>query len=95
MKKLLAALVVVSFMMVPAFAFAQSMPEAGAARGDAGGGSAAPEETVYDFEGEDLTGGLMRPNGERLSGDQRGRTSSLINIRQDFIPEMIKSVESL
>lgn len=96
MKKLFTALVVVSFVMVPAVAFAQSMPEAGAARGDAGGGSAASgEETVYDFEGEDLTGGLMRPDGERLTGDQRGRTSSLINIRQDFIPEMIKSVESL
>ena len=54
-----------------------------------------PEETVYDFEAEDLEGGLIRPDGEQIRGDDRGRTSSLINIREDFIPEMLESVESL
>lgn len=53
------------------------------------------EETVYDFEGEDLEGELIRPHGEQITGDDRGRTSSLINIREDFIPEMLESVESL
>lgn len=54
-----------------------------------------PEETVYDFDGEDLTGSLVRPDGEQITGNQRDRTSSLINIREDFIPEMLESVESL
>ena len=54
-----------------------------------------PEETVYDFDGEDLEGALIRPDGEQITGDDRRRTSSLINIRQDFIPEMLESVESL
>ena len=54
-----------------------------------------PEETVYDFEAENLEGNLLRPDGEQISGDDRGRTSSLINIREDFIPEMLESVESL
>jgi hypothetical protein len=97
MKRLLTFLVVVSFVMVPAIAFAQSGPEAGAARGQTGGQEAGSGggETVYDFEDEDLTGGLMRPDGEQITGDQGRRTSSLINIRQDFIPEMLKSVETL
>ena len=96
MKGLITLLVVMSFALIPALAFAQSGPTAGAARGATGGGTAGGGgETVYDFEGEDLTGALVRPDGEQLSGDQRRRTSSLINIRQDFIPEMLKSVESL
>lgn len=94
MKRWMTALAVLSFVMIPTIAFAQSGPTAGAARGDTGGGE-AQAETVYDFDAEDLTGALMRPHGERLTGDQRGRTSNLINIRQDFIPEMLKSVESL
>ena len=53
------------------------------------------EETVYDFDGEDLEGALIRPDGEQITGDDRRRTSSLINIREDFIPEMLESVESL
>ncbi|RDV38668.1 hypothetical protein DV096_07615 [Bradymonadaceae bacterium TMQ3] len=83
-------------MILPATSFAQSLPEAGAASGQAGDeGVVYQEETTYDFDGEDLTGNLIRPDGENITGDQRGKTSSLINIRQDFIPEMLKSVETL
>ncbi len=53
------------------------------------------DETVYDFEGEDLEGALVRPDGEQITGDDRGRTSSLIDIREDFIPEMLESVETI
>ena len=54
-----------------------------------------PEETVYDFDGEDVEGALVRPDGEQITGDDRGRTSSLIDIREDFIPEMLESVETI
>lgn len=54
-----------------------------------------PEETVYDFEGENLEGAILRPMDERISGDQSDRETSLIDIREDFIPEMLESVESL
>jgi hypothetical protein len=54
-----------------------------------------PQETVYDFEGEDLEGAILRPMDERITGDQGDRRSSLINIREDFIPEMLESVETL
>lgn len=84
MRPLVILIVLASLMMVPAFAFAQETQ-----------GSGDAEITEYNFDGEDLTGGLMRPDGERFTGDQRGKTSSLINIRQDFIPEMLKSVETL
>lgn len=87
MRSLIRLTVLVSFLMVPGLAFAQS--------GADQGGADSQEVTEYNFDGEDLTGGLMRPDGERFTGDQRGKTSSLINIRQDFIPEMLKSVETL
>ena len=79
MKRFLTMLVIASFVMVPATVVAQD----------------DQEETVYDFEGEDLEGGILSPHGEDISGDDRGRTSSLIDIREDFIPEMLESVESL
>lgn len=51
-----------------------------------------PQETVYDFEGDTVEGSLMRPDGDLMSGQRHGKESSLIDIRADFIPEMIRSV---
>ena len=51
--------------------------------------------TTYDFEDDLVTGDLVRPDGELLSVRRRGRRSSLIQIREHFIPEMLKSVEDL
>jgi len=89
-------LLVVGAMVMPAVAFGQALPTAGAARGDQGDGDVVyKEETVYDFDGDDVEGNLVKPDGTNITGDQRGKTSSLINIRSDFIPEMLNSVESL
>ena len=52
-------------------------------------------ETVYDFEDDLVTGDLVRPDGEQLIVRRRGRRASLIQIREQFIPEMLKSVEDL
>ena len=53
------------------------------------------EETVFDFEADVVEGQLVRPDGENIMG-QRGRdAASLIRIRPDFIPEMVRSVEEL
>ncbi len=79
MKRLVAILAAVSLMMISSTAMA----------GD------TQQETVYDFEGEDLTGSLLRPDGEAFTGGRRDQTDSLIDIREDFIPEMLESVESL
>lgn len=57
----------------------------------AGGGDA----TTYDFDDDLVAGDLVRPDGELLNVRRRGRRSSLIRIREHFIPEMLKSVEDL
>ena len=51
--------------------------------------------TTYDFEDDLVTGDLVRPDGEMLNVRRRGSRSSLIRIREHFIPEMLKSVENL
>jgi hypothetical protein len=71
-------------------AFAQDETSSG---GD--GGVVYEEETTYDFEEDVVEGQLIRPDGELLSGQRHGKESSLINIRSDFIPEMIRSAEEL
>lgn len=58
-------------------------------------GAVYEDETVYDFDADIVEGQLVRPDGENIMG-QRGRDgASLIRIRRDFIPEMVRSVEEL
>lgn len=57
--------------------------------------SAQDDATTYDFEDDLVSGDLVRPDGELLNVRRRGRRSSLIRIREHFIPEMLKSVEDL
>jgi len=52
-------------------------------------------QTTYDFEDDLVSGDLVRPDGEQLIVRRRGRRASLIQIREHFIPEMLKSVEDL
>lgn len=52
-------------------------------------------ETTYDFDDDLVSGDLVRPDGELLNVRRRGRRSSLIRIREHFVPEMLKSVEDL
>ena len=54
-----------------------------------------PSETTYDFDDDLVSGDLVRPDGEQLIVRRRGRRASLIQIREHFIPEMLKSVEDL
>jgi hypothetical protein len=87
---------VVALLVAPAGLLAQdSMPQAGEARGDGGSNTQYKETTTYDFQGDDVTGNLVKPDGANIQGQQHGKTSSLINIRSDFVPEMLKTVENL
>jgi hypothetical protein len=61
----------------------------------AGAPAAEPSATSYDFDDDLVTGDLVRPDGELLSVRRRGNRASLIQIREHFIPEMLKSVEDL
>jgi hypothetical protein len=71
--------------------------KAGAAA--AGGGDDAnttyKAKTVYDFEDDTVEGDLQRPDGELVSAQKKAEHSSLIEIRKDFIPEMLKTLEDI
>lgn len=77
MKRFQIALVVVGLTLASS-AFAQ----------DSGG-----EEQFFSFEDDFITGDLMRPDGETIDSMRSLRASSLIRIRTDFIPELVRSVE--
>ena len=50
---------------------------------------------VYDFSGDTIEGDLVKPEGTDLNARDFAKHSSLIRIRKDFIPEIIKSAEDL
>lgn len=64
---------------------------------EAGGGDNASykAKTVYDFEDDNVEGDLQRPDGELVDAVQKAQHDSLIEIRKDFIPEILKSLEDL
>ena len=50
---------------------------------------------TYDFSGDTIEGDLIRPEGTTVDARDFAKHSSLIRIRKDFIPEIIKSAEDL
>lgn len=52
-------------------------------------------KTVYDFDDDIVEGDLVRPDGEFIDTRKAAKHSSLIRIRPDFIPEMLKSAEDI
>ena len=63
----------------------------GGGGGDKGGGKVK----TYDFSGDTIEGDLVKPEGSTVDARDFAKHSSLINIRKDFIPEIIKSAEDL
>ena len=53
------------------------------------------KNTEYDFEDDLVEGSFVRPEGEYFNSQKRGRYSSLIKVRRDFVPEMLKSAEDI
>lgn len=55
-----------------------------------------PAAQEFNFaDAENVTGNLMRPEGEIIDVPRTGRRPSLIRIRENFIPEMLRSAENL
>ena len=80
----------------PATVFAQAAKAEGAAAAPAGDENVQYKaKTVYDFEDDTVEGDLQRPDGELVSSQKKAEHSSLIEIRKDFIPEMLKSLEDV
>ncbi len=61
----------------------------------AGGGGGGNKVKVYDFSGDTIEGDLVKPEGSTVDARDFAKHSSLIRIRKDFIPEIIKSAEDL
>ncbi|MCK9522835.1 MAG: hypothetical protein M0R76_07270 [Proteobacteria bacterium] len=53
------------------------------------------ETTEYSFDDDIVEGDLVRPDGELMTVRKKGKQKSLIKVRQNFIPEMLKSVEDI
>ena len=69
--------------------------KAGAAAGGGDDNVQYKAKTVYDFEDDTVEGDLQRPDGELVNSLKKTEHSSLIEIRKDFIPEMLKSLEDV
>lgn len=52
-------------------------------------------KTEYDFEDDVVEGSFVRPEGEFIDVRRGTRQSSLIKIREHFVPEMLKSAEDI
>lgn len=76
---------IIASLILSAFVFHSAIP------------ALAQEDEIIEvsFEDDLISGDLVRPDGENIQVSRRGARSSLIRIRQNFIPEMLKSVEDL
>jgi hypothetical protein len=74
-----------------------SLTGVGAVLAEEGGGDNASykSKTVYDFEDDNVEGDLQRPDGELVNSINKAQHESLIEVRKDFIPEMLKSLEDI
>ena len=91
MTKLVLALILAA----PTAAFAQAKGKPAADKGGGDAGVVYKQKTVYDFDDDVVEGDLVRPDGEFIDTRRGGKISSLIKIRQHFIPEMLKSAEDI
>jgi hypothetical protein len=72
-----------------------SLAGVGAAYAQEADNAAYKSKTVYDFEDDNVEGDLQRPDGELVNSINKAQHESLIEIRKDFIPEMLKSLEDI
>lgn len=82
-------LVLIGFVGIAGVCLAQGAPPAGDPSVE------YKKKTVYDFEDDLVEGELQRPDGEFIDVRRKARHSSLIKIREDFVPEMLKSAEDI
>jgi hypothetical protein len=93
--KLLATLLVLGIAGVAQTAYAADDKPPAAPGGGDDSNTTYKAKTVYDFEDDMVEGDLARPDGELVNALKKTEHSSLIEIRKDFIPEMLKSLEDI
>jgi hypothetical protein len=94
LRKVIAAFVVTGVLFGGGLALAQAPGAPGGAMGD-GANVTYKKKTVYDFDDDVVEGELQRPDGEYIDTRRKAKHSSLIKIRENFIPEMLKSAEDI
>jgi hypothetical protein len=62
---------------------------------ESGSSDAVTVTKHFDFEDDFVEGEMQRPDGDLIVSNTKARHKSLIELRTDFIPEMIKSLEDL
>jgi hypothetical protein len=79
------------------FALATSLSTAAFAQetDDSGRQIKYKERTEIDFEGVDVTGELVKPQGQLLLDRRKANFNPLIKLRQDFNDEMKQSVNEV
>jgi hypothetical protein len=97
MQKILGVFVVaLAAITVPAVVAGSAHAQPAAKTSDKGNDKAAGSKVkVYDFSGDTIEGDLIRPEGTTVDARDFAKHSSLIRIRTNFIPEIIKSAEDL
>lgn len=96
-------LVALTVMFLPLAAVAQTRPR-DAAKPSEGAPKASPESrervvfkrrTIIDFTGSLIEGDLIKPEGSYVVSRKASRFSTLIRVRENFLPELIASPNDL
>ncbi len=61
----------------------------------AGGDLDSSEVRVFNFEGDTISTDFLKPGTLLIEGLRRGRRSSLIEVRLDFVAEILRSAEDI
>jgi len=56
---------------------------------------AKPEKKKFNFDGDTISTDFLKPGTMLLEGVTRGRRSSLIEVRLDFVLELMRSADDI
>ncbi len=65
------------------------------ARADRGARVEPEKVQRMDFENDEVTGDVLRPDGVTVGGELRGRRERLLKVRTHFLPELMASTDDL
>ncbi|MBL8785714.1 MAG: hypothetical protein JNJ59_12470 [Deltaproteobacteria bacterium] len=85
MKKLMGALLL-GVLLVPGAAFAGAPPKADDGK---------PKKQKFNFETDTISTDYLKPGTSLIEGVSRGRRSSLIDVRLDFVNEILRSADDI
>jgi len=87
---------VTAVLALSGMAWAQEEGGAAAGGADDGGDQVMYKKTtIIDFSDVTITGELTKPEGSYLMNKKKANFDLLIRVRDNFLPEMIKTVDNL